>query len=419
MYKNRFIVITLLLLSSLFILSNTGSVSASSDSWIRTYGGANRERAETLIQCLDGGLAIVGTSNVSGTMQYWLLKTDSSGGIELNRFYGLGTSNWARHAIQTRDGGYAIAGDIDGRTAIAKIDEKGDVQWNRTYQKYASAWHIIQTSDNGYLLTGRILTTPVTGNFIYNPSYAVWAVKTDKSGVTLWTKNYTQVPAGSANAIIQTSDGGYAVCGATENADFLLIKTDSEGELQWYKTYGSHDKDAGFSILQSIDGGFVLAGLMWNRTLFGGVGLVRTDSEGNLQWLKNFPSSNTFSSMIRASDGNYILCSGMLNKIDEQGNLLWSKNVSFSGDLGQNYASPTALVVQTLDGGYVVAGTISNPQDMTSYVWMGKLDSNGDHTQFIPEFTPIAILIIVVTIFTITVAMKKRWLQTITNPLTK
>ena len=53
-----------------------------------------------------------------------------------------------------------------------------------------------------------------------------------------------------------------------------------------------------------------------------GVGLVKADSAGNQLWLKNYPGFSSPSSMTRGSDGSYILCSSMLDKIDVVDNLV-------------------------------------------------------------------------------------------------
>jgi hypothetical protein len=62
-------------------------------------------------------------------------------------------------------------------------------------------------------------------------------------------------------------------------------------------------------------------------------------------------------------------------------------NVSFNGNIGKDYANTTYLAVQTKDGGYAVAGTVSsaptNPLKIISYVRIGKLDSEGNKTAFI------------------------------------
>jgi hypothetical protein len=55
--------------------------------------------------------------------------------------------------------------------------------------------------------------------------------------------------------------------------------------------------------------------------------------------------------------------------------------------------------------------TPANPQDLTSYVWIEKLDSEGKSTPFIPEFSSIAILILAVMVCFVAVAFRKRWLR--------
>ena len=64
-------------------------------------------------------------------------------------------------------------------------------------------------------------------------------------------------------------------------------------------------------------------------------------------------------------------------------------NVSFNGNIGKDYANTTYLAVQTKDGGYAVAGTVSsaptNPLKIISYVRIGKLDSDGNKTAFIRD----------------------------------
>jgi hypothetical protein len=141
----------------------------------------------------------------------------------------------------------------------------------------------------------------------------------------------------------------------------------------------------------------------WRRSI------VKTVSKGNLLWMKNFPSSGLDSSMIRGNDDSYILCCGMLNKIDREGNLLWSQNVTIDVPTGL-YAPPTTLVAQTSDGGYAVAGTVqsipSNPQDMTSYVWLGKIDAEGNPAKFVPEFPVGAALGFAVWVFLVAVVFK-------------
>jgi len=72
--------------------------------------------------------------------------------------------------------------------------------------------------------------------------------------------------------IIVTSDGGYMALGYSQSVDgdivdnaeqvnkYWLVKTDSEGIIQWSKTYGGTDDDRGEHLIQTNDGGYLLAG---------------------------------------------------------------------------------------------------------------------------------------------------------------
>lgn len=78
--------------------------------------------------------------------------------------------------------------------------EASSTMWSQTYggEGYDSVEAVIQTSDGGYALTGR------TKSF-GSGSNELWIIKTDYLGNMKWNKTYG---AGSSYAIVQTSDGG-------------------------------------------------------------------------------------------------------------------------------------------------------------------------------------------------------------------
>src|SRR5690348_13612934 len=66
-------------------------------------------------------------------------------------------------------------------------------------------------------------------------------------------------------AVIQTSDGGYAISGGTFSHgagyyDVYIIKLSPGGAIQWTKTIGGAGDDAGYSLIQTQDGGYALCG---------------------------------------------------------------------------------------------------------------------------------------------------------------
>ena len=69
-----------------------------------------------------------------------------------------------------------------------------------------------------------------------------------RAAYTYWARTYGGSDAESAEAIQQTSDGGYIVAGRTRsfgagNYDTWVLKLNSDGSIAWQKTYGGRDGD--------------------------------------------------------------------------------------------------------------------------------------------------------------------------------
>jgi hypothetical protein len=180
--------------------------------------------------------------------------------------YGEGEDDIARTLIQTSDGGYAFGGETASYGAgysdfwLVKTDSNGITQWNRTYggENYDDAFALIQTPDSGYALAGGTDSYGAGG-------IDSWLVKTDSNGITQWIRTYGGAERDAAHALLQTTDGGYALAGWTESygagsADCWLVKTDSNGRSQWNQTYGGKDYDYAFALIQTTDENYVLAG---------------------------------------------------------------------------------------------------------------------------------------------------------------
>ena len=267
--------------------------------WNQTYGGSDDDEAFSVIQTNDTGYALAGTTTSygAGETDAWLVKTDSSGNMQWSQTYGGRAQDGAYSVIQTSDGGYALAGPTDSYGAgsydfwLVKTNSSGTMQWNQTYGGTGDeqVWSVIQTSDGGYALTG------YTNSFGAG-SYDFWLVKTDSSGNMLWNRTYGSSGDDEAECVIQTGDG-YAIAGYTNSTgagglDFWLVKTDSSGTSQWSQTYGGADDEAANAVLQTSDAGYALAGFTgsYGAGIYDGF-LVKTDSAGS----SVMPQSASFS----------------------------------------------------------------------------------------------------------------------------
>lgn len=154
--------------------------------WSKTYGGTGSDTGTgDTVQTSDGGYAISGDTNSSGTggSDFWLIKTDSDGNAQWNETYGGAFDEVSGGMCLTSDGGFAIAGGTYSFGAggedfyLVKTDSAGNMQWNQTYggTGLENGYALLQSSDGGYLLTGTTQSFGAGGNDI-------WLVKTDALG---------------------------------------------------------------------------------------------------------------------------------------------------------------------------------------------------------------------------------------------
>jgi hypothetical protein len=309
--------------------------------WSNTYLGAGGHA----IQTSDGGYAIASMNASITFYPAWeraaiLVKTDSSGGVQWRKtFEDVGVAG-INSIVQTKDGGYALSGSNIAPPIMSpvysgwliKTDDRGNAQWNKTFGPLQSC-HVIQARDSGYVLVGIISNNVSSVDAVF--------VKTDPYGNILWDK--TQTFNGDSSHVfpmdvVETDDGGYAVAGVWKG-DFWLMKTDSDGNLLWNKTYDPVSTN-NFLSFQSVsttkDGGYILAGVQSGGVTLQNGSLVSQD--GDFAWLV---------------------------KADSQGNAQWSHNY-ISGIMGFSSA------VQTSDGGYVAVG------EHNRQAWLVRTDASGN-----------------------------------------
>ena len=255
--------------------------------WNKTYGGTGNEYAYHVEQSLDGGYALLGQTNSfgAGNNDFWLVKTDASGIMEWNMTYGGTGNDVGIHVLQTVDGGYALVGSTSSFGAgsndawLIKTDAAGNMEWNQTYggTGYDGGQCVEKTSDGGYAIA--CITTSFGAG-----SLDSWLVKIDSSGNMEWNMTYGGTGSDGPTHFIQTEDDGYAIVGFTtvgSDQNASLIKTDAFGNMEWNQTYGGTGAEISYALLETSDGYYLLT---INTDSFGAGGddiwLVKTIPEG-------------------------------------------------------------------------------------------------------------------------------------------
>src|SRR5947208_1543534 len=94
--------------------------------------------------------------------------------------------------------------------------------------------------------------------------------------------------------VLETSDKGYLSIGSTESygagkSDIYVIKMDSLGNLEWAKSYGGPENDYGHYMDKTKDGNYIILGHSASYTMeFTDMCLIKIDIKGNVIWSKTY-----------------------------------------------------------------------------------------------------------------------------------
>jgi len=345
--------------------------------WDETYGPLE---GYSVAQTFDGGYIVAGQQADFREFQPHLLsgwenktavivKVDSSGNLKWKKTYNVAAEggSHADFVVQTADSGYTIIGlqqkpDKKQIVFVIKTDSNGDIQWNTTivWPESTKLCEGIQTTDGCYILAG---VTRGDG-----PDSSSWILKVDERGNSLWNRTFGD-STNKVFAVTEANDGGYLIAGNWKN-DCWFVKMDVNGNLQWNQTYDLQFGDSSGhyvvnSIVQAVDGGYIFAGDNDYRAF-----IVKTDSQGIMDWNRSYTDETVFRSIVQSNDGEGYFAVGdfsvpdnqspgaLFARLDSSGNLLWNSTYRNSKS---TWASNTAhSIIRTSDNGYAVAGTLED-----------------------------------------------------------
>ncbi len=309
-----------LLLASLFFCNNP--IKAQDIDWQNSYGGSGNDVPNSIYPTADGGYIIAGYSNSpdgditnnKGGNDYWIIKINSLGTLQWEISLG-GSSNhdYATSIIQNPAGEYVVAGNSFSRD--------GDIKEKKN-KGGDDAWIVILTEN------GKIKKHNNLGGF-----------KRDM-----------------ANAIDNTTDGGYIMAGYTESneqdvkgnhgkSDMWIVKLKPNGKKKWQKTLGGSETDIAYDVKQTSDGGYIVVG-----------------------------ETNSVDGNISSKQGSYDF---WVLKLTEKGRMMWQKCLGGSGD------DVAKSVIETDDGGFLIAGETNSRDGHVKGnngafdIWLVKLSERG------------------------------------------
>jgi uncharacterized delta-60 repeat protein len=363
--------------------------------WEKTFGGTSFDRAYSIDQTADGGYVLAGqTSSFSaGGYDYYIIKLDELGNITWQKNFGGASAEIARSVRQTDDGGYIVTGRSSSFKVgycdfyIIKLDASGNKSWEKVYggDSWDDPYSIQQTEDGGYIVAGHTES-------IGAGKYDVYVMKLDAGGDPIWDETYGGTENDAASSIQQTADGGYIVAGYTASSgaggmDIWVLKLDSNGTLIWDEAFGGSDHDAANAIWQTTDGGYIVAGYT-EASGAGGkdIWVLKLTGSGTVSWDDFFGGTedDEAKSIQQTADGEYVVAGTAgtagttdmyIAKLDETGSRVWER---YYGDTNNDAAY---AVQQADDGGYIVAGYTHSPDatgELDDDIYILKLNEEGE-----------------------------------------
>ena len=241
----------------------------------------------------------------------------------------------------------------------------------------------------------------LSGFFASSLIFTAQSLQAQSAPVIQWDKTFGTLDHDYFQTIRQTTDGGYILGGFTDGdvsgdkttprksgcscSDFWIIRLDAAGNKLWDKSFGGNSWDNLASLQQTSDGGFILGG----GSLSNNTGdktqnshnysydywIVKLDSSGNKLWDKAFGGNENdkLQDLIQTSDGGYILAGtsesnisgdkteynkGIYNNSADY----WIVKLDSAGNkvwdktIGGDFNDTPFKIKQTLDGGYIIGG---------------------------------------------------------------
>lgn len=357
--------------------------------WQKSFGGSGFDLLNSIKITRDGGFILAGTSssnadfqkkeNCKGITDFWVIKLDAKGEEQWQKTIGGSGQDELLCAFQTRDGGYMLGGSSSSSPEIIENNNPNEKK-------------ILDAKPDLYAKTEKS-----RGNMDF------WIVKLDKEGAVLWQKTYGGEYADLLRSMEQTKDGGYILGGYSNSSqsgektdsnngigDYWIVKIDDVGGIDWQKTYGGNGDNQLYIVHQTKDGGYIAGGNSNSTTALTSLGgmvrsgtdywVLKMDENGEIVWSKtyDFGKVDILTSLVENKDNTYLIGgysqngnSGLLKKeeegindyialkIDAKGERLWDKTVGSAGE------DVLRKLIETRDGGYLLAGT-SNAQSASS-----------------------------------------------------
>ncbi|QHT68894.1 PQQ-like beta-propeller repeat protein [Rhodocytophaga rosea] len=365
--------------------------------FIKFFGGFDTEEVYAAEQTPDGGFISIGTTTSfgNGSTDMYVFRTDENGNKIWHKTFGDTGKDKGKDLEVLPDGEYVFLGHSTQKDGFSdlnllKTDKDGNELWSKTFgrsDRNEEAYSLKKTPDGGFLLIGNSIGA--------DESTDMYIVKTTADGTKEWERNYGLTNLKDDVGSVQITNSGNLVwCGSeyrnrtgntSGSSDMRVTLTKPEGYVLWDRNYGRENTETGIDI-QLVSGGFIVVGTTNTVNTANAntdVYVVCLFEDGTEWWSNTYGGEKNEEgrSISPTSDGGFIITGSTesegagqkdvyLLKVNRRGEKEWSK--TFGGRLDDT----GTIVRQTIDGGYLVAGTVTFENN--SMMCLIKTDHKGE-----------------------------------------
>ena len=316
--------------------------------WEITLGGTGDESISDLIETIDGGLLMIGSSDSKentlgsayGGSDVWVVRLDANGKVLWTKRFGGRGNDQGLMAVALPDGYFYIGGESGSKDGsmrgrhhggldgwLAKLDGDGNLIWQQFYggsgdEQFIGAYFL---PNYECIVVGSSSSKDYDVKHNYGKKDA-WIIRINEFGQLLEEQCFGGSDIEEVHRSARDKNGNLYLIGTTFSnnghipyqhgkGDFWVMKMDARKNILWSKTFGGSRPDGGNDIALTRDGGVVVCGtarshdgdILLTRGYFDGF-VVKLDAFGNKQWSRNYGyyGKDDMHSIVEVPKGGYL-----------------------------------------------------------------------------------------------------------------
>jgi len=374
-------------------------VGGGSEYWIATLGGSSEERGQDIAIDSNENIFVVGRTSSAGPgdKSAYIAKFDNLGSLEWQRTLG-GTSQDQFYGvvIGSSDDVYVCGltvseGPGSNDTLMVKYNNSGTLQWQKVNGTTLSDYLYsiaIDSSDNVYAAGVRANSSNLAAIAIY---------KRNSSGTIQIQRSFDNGGNSYGNSIAVYGSDQYIAGyydGGSSSFDFWLAKLNSSTNIVWQRSLSSSTGDLPARHGVAVDtSGNVYVAVQFNDGVYEDTEVVKYNSSGTIQWQRRITQYSRYvpNAITTDSDDNVYVC-GYLSGVGAGSRDIFIAKWNSSGTLQFQRAlggsgGDYGLGIKVVGDNMYVSGYTASDGEGSDDIFIAKLPSDGSKTGTYGSFT--------------------------------